>query len=281
MIAADRRRIGKVFQRASQAAVRWSWRVDRLANRELERAYPVLRRGSRRATAAASAVPAWLGPRLRPPAAACFRLLAVADAAVRRACAAAARAATAASEVLTPRRAAGAAIVVAGLCLIASQFIDYRGVEIGQPGYADLSGVAAPPTVDTRTAGEAHAYLLVPVGLLAVALGVLGARKRRRQRLGLVIAALGLLSLGVILLVDRPAGLDLGAQSSRFAGASAVLDDGYFAELAAAAGLVVCGLVYYARPCLIRISLSGRAASARRRRPRPPASSPARAARSA
>ena len=53
------------------------------------------------------------------------------------------------------------------------------------------------------------------------------------------------------------------------------------AELAAAGALVLAGLLYYARPCRIRISSSGRAASARRRRPRRRDSSPARVARSA
>ena len=282
MIAAVRRRIGQAPATASQTAARWSWRVDRLANRELERAHAWLLVGRRRASAAAAATTAWLAPRLRPPAAACFRGLALADAGLRRAGAAAARAATAASRVLTPRRAAAAAIVVAGLLLVASQFVDYRAVEIGRPGYTGLPGVAAPPTVDARTAGAAHAYVLVPVGLLAVALGVLAALGRRgRARLGLAVAALGLASLALILLVDRPDGLAVGAQASRFSGASAVLDDGFYAELAAASTLLFCGLLYYARPCLIRISSSGRAASARRRRPRRRASSPARVARRA
>ncbi|MGE5414273.1 MAG: hypothetical protein ACM3NW_08860 [Syntrophomonadaceae bacterium] len=280
MIAAGRRRIRQAARRASRSVAAWSWRVDRLANRELERAYPTLRAAAVGTAAAGGAAAAWLAPRARPPAAAFFRLLALADAAVRRACTAAARVATAASAVVTPRRAAGAAIVAAGLLLVASQFIDYRAVEIGRAEYAGLPGAAPPPTMDARTAGEAHSYVLVPLGLLAAALGAAAARGRR-GRLGLLVAALGLASLAVVLLVDRPAGLDLGVQASRFAGASAVLEDGYFAELAAAAGLILCGLLYYARPCLIRISSSGRAASARRRRPRPRGSSPARVARSA
>ena len=280
MIAAVRRRIGKAGAAASQTVVRWSWRVDRLANRELERLHAWLLAARRRGAAAAGAALAWLGPRARPPAAAFFRGLALADAGLRRACGAAARAATAASRVVTPRRAAAAAIVLAGLLLAASQFVDYRAVEVGGRAYADLPGVAAAPTVDARTAGAAHAYALVPVGLLAALLG-LAAGLRRRPRLGLAVAALGLASLALILLVDRPDGLALGTQASRFSGASAVLEDGFYAELAAAAGLLCCGLVYYARPCLIRISSSGRAASGRRRRPRRRASSPARVARSA
>ena len=125
-------------------------------------------------------------------------------------------------------------IVAAGVCLVVSQFVDYRGVEVGQPGYAGLPG-ASPPLVDVEAAGAAHAYLLVPVGLLAAALAVLAAATGR-NRLGRIVFVLGLIGLAVVLLVDRPAGLDTGSQAARFAGATAVLQDGFYAELAATGG---------------------------------------------
>jgi hypothetical protein len=217
---------------------------------------------------------------LRPVGAVLFRGIARGETWLRRGCAAATRIATRVSAVVTPRRAIGTVIVAAGACLIASQFLDYRAVEIGQPGYAGLTSVASPPTVDIKTAGDAHSYLLAPLGLIAIMLGTLGAARDRR-RLGLTVAVLGLIAIAVIVLVDLPDGLDAGAQTSRFAGAKAVLEDGFYAELAAAAGLVLAGLLYYARPCRIRTNLSGRAASARRRRPRRQGSSPARVARRA
>jgi len=279
MIAA-RRRLGRRLAALPKTAVRWSWRVDRIANRELERAHPVVVRAGQRAREVAKSIAAWLGPRLRPAGALFFGALARGERGVRLAWALVTRAATAASAVVTPRRAIGAVVVAAGVCLIVSQFIDYRAVEIGQPGYAGLQEAASPPTVGGEQAGEAHFWLLVPLGALAALLGVACARRERRG-LGLAVLALGLLALGVILLVDMPAGLDESAQSARFAGALAVLEDGFYAELAAAAGLVLAGLLYYARPCRIPISSSGRAASARRRRPRRRASSRARVARSA
>ena len=259
---------------------RWSRQVDRVADRGLERAYPILIYARHHSLRLGRRGVKWLGPRLRPVAAFVFRAVALGERAVRRTCALLVRAATAASRAIIPSRAAAAVLVAAGACLVASQFIDYRAVEIGQPGYAGLPGAAKAPTTDARTAGEAHAYLLAPLGGLAAVLGLLALRRDRRW-LGLGVAAFGLVSLAVILLVDLPAGLDEGAQTSRFAGASAVLEDGFYAELAAAGGMVLAGLLYYARPCRIRISLSGRAASARRRRPRRRASSRARAARSA
>jgi len=287
MIAAVRRRTGKGMQRLSSALVRGTRGADRVANRALERAHPPLRRAGRLAGAGFDAAAVWtgarlrwVGRRLRPALILLLRVLARLDAWLRRVLSLATRAATAASAVATPGRAVGAAIAVAGALLVASQFVDYHAVAIGQPGYADLPGVARAPTRDSQATGQAHAYLLVPVGLAAIVLGATCARGAGRRR-GLVVAALGLLALAVALAVDLPRGLDTGDQSSRFTGVEAVLEDGFYAELAAAAMLVVTGLVYYARPCRIRINLSGRAASARRRRSRRRASSRAKVARSA
>lgn len=280
MIAAVRRRIAPALRGATTAAIKWSRRVDRAANRALERAEPALLVARHRAAAATRAVAARSAPLLRPPAILFFRGLAAGERWARRACTAAVRAATAASEVVTPARALAAVIVGAGACLLISQFVDYRAVQIGQPGYAGLPEVASPPTTAVRTAGEAHSYLLVPLAVLAILAGVAGIVTDRR-RLGLLAAASGLVSVAVILLVDLPSGLDAGALTSRFAGATAVLENGFYAELVAAGALLIAGLLYYARPCRIRISSSGRAASARRRRPRRRASSRARVARSA
>jgi hypothetical protein len=213
-----------------------------------------------------------------------FRGLALAEAAVRALGRGAAGAATAGAAVLTPRRAIGLVMAASGALLVVSQFIDYHGVQIGEQ--VDLPGgikSAPPPTVDLQTAGHAHSYALVPVGAIAVALGLVviwrGGRDARWAALGGILAGAG--SIAVILLVDLPHGLDVGALSSRFAGASAVLEKGFSAELAAAGAMLLSGLLYIARPCLIRINLSGRAASARRRRPRRRASSRARVARRA
>ena len=280
MIAARRRRIGAVLSGLAKRPARWSRDIDRAANRGLERAHPLLVGGAERSRALAKRAAAVAAPLLRPLGVLLLRGLSRGERWLRRAAAVATRAATRVSAVITPRRAIGVAIAAAGVCLVVSQFVDYRAVEIGQPGYAGLADVARPPTVDVRTAGDAHSYLLVPLGLVAVVLGLLGAARDRR-RLGLAVSALGVIAVVAILLVDLPDGLDAGAQTSRFAGAEAVLEDGFYAELAAASGLVLAGLLYYARPCRIRTNSSGRAASARRRRPRRQDSSPARVARRA
>jgi hypothetical protein len=252
--------------------MRVSRRIDKVANRGLERTYPLL-----------LAAAALLWRLARPALMWCFRALAFGEATLRALGRVAARASTVAAAVLTPRRAIGLVIAATGVLLVVSQFLDYHGVQIGQPGYVGLPEVAKPPIVDLQTAGHAHSYVLVPVGVIAALLGLLlisrGGRFGRLAALGAIVA--GGASVAVILLIDLPHGLDVGAASTRFAGASAVLEKGFSAELAAAGGMLLCGLLYYARPCLIRINLSGRAASARRRRPRRRASSRARVARSA
>jgi hypothetical protein len=253
--------------------MRFSRRIDRVANRGLERTHPLL---------LAAAASAWSV--LRPPLRLLFLALAALEAALRSLGRGAVRAATAVAGVLTPRRGIGLTIAAAGGLLIGSQFMDYHGVQIGEQVEL-LDGVksAPPPTVDLQTAGSAHAWVLAVVGAIVVVLGLTivarGGRLGRLAALGAIVA--GAASLAVILLVDLPHGTDVGAYASRFAGASAVLEKGFAAELAAAGGVVLGGVLYYARPCLIRISLSGRAASARRRRPRRRASSRGRVARSA
>jgi hypothetical protein len=273
MIAAVRRRIGAV----PSAAARGTRRLDRAAARRIEKLRPGLVRRLRRLRDTGKRLGVALGKRLRPVGVLVLRGFAKGERWLRRASASATRRATRASAVVTPQRAVWAVALVSAACLIVSQFVTYRGVEIGQPAYAGLPA-ASPPIEDARDAGEASFYVLIPIALLAAIAGTLALRPARRG-LGRVVVALGLLSIAVILIVDLPAGLDAGTQATRFAGATAVLEAGFYAQLAAAAGLVIGGLLYYARPCRIRINLSGRAVSARRRRRRPRDSSRGRAAR--
>ncbi len=273
MIAAVRRRIGAV----PSAAAKRTRQLDRAVARRIEKLRPRLTRRLRRLRDTGKRLGSALGRRLRPVGVLMLRAFAKGERLLRRAGTATTRGATRASAVVTPQRAIWAVVLASAICLVVSQFVTYRSVEIGQPGYAGLTA-AAPPTRGLKTAGEASSYVLIPIALLAAIAATLALRPTRRG-LGRVVIALGLLSIAVILIVDLPAGLDASTQASRFAGATAVLEPGFYAQLAAAAGLVIGGLLYYARPCRIRINLSGRAASARRRRRRPRDSSRGRAAR--
>ena len=292
MIAARRRR------RASlpELALRWSRRVDRRVDRVLVRAEPVAlrawadgvrgwRRWSKRLRRWATPVYVrggrllgWTGRRLRPLGVLGLRLLGMLERRTRRGAAWAVRAATRASAVISPERAICAVIVASAACLLVAQFVDYRAVEVGGPGYAGLPEAARPPTVDAQNPVDVHSYALVAVSLLAAGLAVVAAR-RRRPRLGRIVFLLGSLSAALVLLVDRPAGLDAGSQASLFSGATAVLEEGFYAELAAAGGLMLGGALlvlapkaaarYHARPCRTRTNLYERAVRGlRRRRPR-------------
>jgi hypothetical protein len=272
------------------------------------RAWPALARGGRRARATALRWERRLGRALRPAARLLFRALAWLERQLLRWRERTVRIASRASAVFTPERAICLTILAAAGCLGASEFADYRAVEIGGHAYAGLPAASA-PRVGVEAAGAAHAYVLLPVALLAAALAIAALRTtlrrraekrriateigpsaaRRRQGLGRVIFLLGALGLAVVLLVDLPAGLDVGRFSSRFAGASAVLLDGFYAQIAAAAGLMLGGMLlilapkaaarYHARPCRTRTNLFARAASGLRRRRRRRASSRGRATR--
>jgi len=242
MIAAARQRIRAARAAAGRrlrGAVPATRKLDRAADRQLRRAWPLLARGGRAARSAARRA----GRRLRPAGALLFRLLSVLERRLLRLAAGSRRAATRISAVLTPQRAICLTIAGAAVCLVVAQFVEYRAVEVGQQGYAGLPAAAEAPTVGGETAGQASAYLLVPVGLLAGALAAWAAIDKRRRGLGRIVFALGLLSLAVVLIVDLPTGLDAGAEAARFSGAEAVLHDGFYAQIAAAAGLMLGGLL--------------------------------------
>ncbi len=163
------------------------------------------------------------------------------------------------SVALTPLRAAIAATALAAILLGVSQFVDYRGVAVGVPeyaAYADAEIVAPAPEVDRQPAGSAHAYLLVPVAVAALAL--LFGVARGRWQLGRVVSLLGVLAIAIALVVDVPAGLDESAQSVAYAGVEAHLIEGFWVQLFSAAVLVFGGLLVsrYARKSKRRVSRS-------------------------
>jgi hypothetical protein len=142
----------------------------------------------------------------------------------------------------TPERVLLAVIGGAAGCLAVSQFVAYRGVDIGRPDYSEVSAVAPPPQTAVADAGEAHAYVLVPLAVLAMAIAVLIVVSRRWQ-LGRLVAAVGLVGILISLAIDLPKGLDAGTAGVAFAGAKATMKEGFYVQLAASAALVVCGLL--------------------------------------
>ena len=166
----------------------------------------------------------------------------------------------AADRALTPTRAIVAIAIGSALLLGWSQFIDYRAVEIGQPGYAEVLDVVSAPTTDARTPIDQHSVLLVGAAILALAATAAAAGGRRWG--GFAVAAAGLLSVAVALLVDLPAGTDASDVAAAYSGAEPVLLTGFWLELAAGLGLACCGALLAASPLE-----APRRTTRRRRRP--------------
>jgi hypothetical protein len=163
-----------------------------------------------------------------------------------------------AERVVTPQRAVAFVVIAAAVALAASQFVDYRGVRIGAPAYADVEAVAPAPQTDRQTTGSVHGYAMVPVAVVIILAALLALRGR--WRMARVIPVLALLAIAVSLLLDARKGLDEGDAAIAYQGAQAVLIEGFWLQLASAAVLVATGILLarYART-------SG--APARRRRP--------------
>ncbi|CAN5628320.1 hypothetical protein BH10ACT11_BH10ACT11_20830 [soil metagenome] len=140
---------------------------------------------------------------------------------------------------LTPARGVALVAIAAAVALGASQFSDYRGVDIGSDAYAGVSNIAPAPQVELASAGSAHAWLGLPLALIAIGLVVLAFR--RRAGLARLLAPLGLVVVAISLLVDLPKGLDEGDASMIYDQVHARLLSGFWTQLSAGVVLVVVG----------------------------------------
>ena len=168
---------------------------------------------------------------------------------------------------VTPGRAVLIVAVGAAAALAASQFLDYRGISVGTPAYEGVETVAPAPEVDRgrEQTGAAHAWVMLPIAAAALVVIVLAARGR--WRLARLLIPLGLIVIVVGIVVDVPAGLDEGNAATAYEGAEAVLLEGFWAQLAAGAVLIVSGPLLAARLRPQRAAATqGRRAGWRRRR---------------
>lgn len=161
---------------------------------------------------------------------------------------------------VTPRSTVAFVGVTAAVALGVSQFFDYHGVAVDAPDYAGEIGTIAPvPITDRHTAGSAHLWVLLPIAGLGA--GLMIAAYRGRPRLAGLVAVCGLVGLAVALAIDLPQGLEVGRAGLAFNGTEARLLEGFWAEVASSAVLILCGglLAHYSRGM----------SRARRTRPRP------------
>jgi len=149
---------------------------------------------------------------------------------------------------VTPRSTVAFVGICAAIGLGVSQFFDYHGVAVDAPGYAGEIGSEVPvPMTDAQTAGSAHLWILLPVAALAAILLLVAYRGRPRLAAG--VAACGVVGLAVAIAIDLPQGLEVGRAGLAFTGTQARLLEGFWAEVACSAVLVLCGglLAHYSR----------------------------------
>ncbi|MDX6662986.1 MAG: hypothetical protein QOG09_1088 [Solirubrobacterales bacterium] len=143
---------------------------------------------------------------------------------------------------LPPERALAAVILAAAALLALAQFSHFSSIRVGVSAYADVVNEAPAPVVKTSTTGAAHAWVLLPVAVLAAWAGV-AALVRGRWQLARIAAIAGGLGIAVALLIDRPQGLDEGVAATNYDDARAVLTGGFWVELSASIALLLCGLL--------------------------------------
>ncbi len=149
---------------------------------------------------------------------------------------------------VTPRSTVAFVGLAAAVGLGVSQFFDYHGVAVDAPNYAgEVGATARVPVVGTETAGSAHLWVLIPVAVAAIVL-IAGAYRGERRLAGAVTLC-GLLGLAVAVAIDLPQGLDAGRPGLAFSGSEAQLLQGFWAEVACSAVLMLCGglLALYSR----------------------------------
>jgi hypothetical protein len=169
---------------------------------------------------------------------------------------------------VNPRSTVAFVAVAAAVGLGVSQFFHYHGVAVDAPDYAGEIGAIAPvPMTDLKTAGSAHLWILLPVAALAALLTV--AAYRGRPRLAGGVAVCGLVGLAVAIAVDLPQGLEVGRPGLAFTGTQAQLLQGFWAEVACSAVLILCGglLAHYSRGVTGERRRRGRSGKATRRPP--------------
>ena len=138
--------------------------------------------------------------------------------------------------------------IAAAIGLGVSQFFDYHGVVVDAPATPGSSAQRCPAPITAReTAGSAHLWILLPVA--AAAIGLIVAAYGGRPRLAAAVSVCGVLGIAVALAVDVPQGLNAGRAGLAFNGTQAELLQGFWAEVACSAVLILCGglLAHYSR----------------------------------
>jgi hypothetical protein len=140
---------------------------------------------------------------------------------------------------LTPARGLAVVALTATVTLGASQFRDYRGVEVGAPQYRAVEAVAPAPQVDREAPRSAHGvavFAIAVASLFAISFAV-----TRNWRLARLLLFLGAAAVLISLTIDVPKGLDEGPAGIQYQGAEAILLDGFWVQLWSGVTLAAVG----------------------------------------
>lgn len=141
--------------------------------------------------------------------------------------------------VVTPARGLAVVTLAATITLAASQFSDYRAVEIGTRSYTGVENVAPAPDTDRRSPRSAHGLTVLAIAIAAFGVTVFAVAGR--WRLARLLVLLGASVVAISLLVDAREGLREGLAATTYEGAKAVLLGGFWAQLASGVTLIVSG----------------------------------------
>jgi hypothetical protein len=146
-----------------------------------------------------------------------------------------------AQRVVTPARVTVAVALLTAVALAGSQWADLSAVSTGVEAYQGLEDVVTAPEVTTKTVGDAHAWVGVPLAVLAI-LVIIGSF-RGRPGLARLLIPIGIAVIAISLLVDRPEGLDQGNDAVAYQSVRADLLPGFWAQLVSGGVLILLALV--------------------------------------
>jgi len=139
--------------------------------------------------------------------------------------------------VVTPARGLAVVALTATITLGASQFRDYRAIEIGAPSYV---GTEAPaPDSDRRSPRSAHGLSVLVIAIAALLVTALAIAAD--WRLARLLVVLGVAVVLISLLVDARQGLREGLAATIYEGAKATLIGGFWIQLWSGVTLAVSG----------------------------------------
>jgi hypothetical protein len=140
---------------------------------------------------------------------------------------------------VTPARGLAVAALAATIALGASQFGDYRAVEVGSPDYAKVERVAPAPQVDRAMPRSAHGIWVFAITVASLFVIVFAVW--RNWRLARLLLFGGVAVVAISVFVDRPEGLRLGTAGEAYSGAHAILLGPFWVQLFAGATLAIVG----------------------------------------